>query len=250
MSEQLSRTERILGAGAMARLRRSRVAVFGAGGVGGFVIEALSRSGLGALDIIDSDTVALSNLNRQIIATRSTVGRLKVDAFAERIADIDPEVCVRTYPVFYLPDSEEAALFNFKDYDYVVDAIDTVAAKIDIILRAQEAGVPVISSMGCGNRIDPGKLAIMDLSKTSMDPLARTMRRELKKRGVAHVKVLCSSESPLRPVAEGPADGQLSGSADERPKRMAPGSTAFVPASAGLMIAAEVVRDLSGIAGV
>lgn len=238
MSEQLERTERLFGEPAMEQLRKSRVLVFGAGGVGGFVIEALARSGIGTLGICDSDSIVLSNLNRQIIATHRTVGLLKVDAFEARIAEIDPEVSVRKYPVFYLPDSEEAAQFDFAEYDYIVDAIDTVAAKIDIILRAQAEGVPVISSMGCGNRIDPGKLAIMDIYKTSMDPLAKVMRRELKKRGVKHLKVLCSSESPLVPL---PAESEEPGG------KRSPGSTAFVPSAGGLMIASEVVRELSGI---
>ena len=272
MTAQLERTERRFGSEAMERLRRSRVLIFGVGGVGGFVTEALARSGVGALDLCDSDEVALSNLNRQIIATHSTVGMRKVDAFEARIADIDPGIVVRKYPVFYLPDSEEAAQFDFAQYDYVVDAVDTVAAKIDIILRAQAAGVPVISSMGCGNRIDPGKLVITDIYKTKTDPLAKIMRRELKKRGVKHLKVLCSTEDPLVPQAPAAPDAGTAAAPGttvkaDAPKgrrapgstaapgttvkagapkgRLAPGSTAFVPTAAGLMIAAEVGRELT-----
>lgn len=257
MNAQLERTERLFGAEAMERLRRSRVLVFGAGGVGGFVIEALTRSGVGTLGICDSDDIALSNLNRQIIATHRTVGMQKADAYEARIREIDPDIIVKKYPVFYLPDSETAELFDFSEYDYIVDAIDTVAAKIDIILRAIEAGTPVISSMGCGNRVDPGKLAITDIYKTNMDPLAKVMRRELKKRGVKKLKVLCSSESPVVPLDLGTGqaedfgqDGAEMPQAQRTPaasgKKVPPGSTAFVPSAGGLMIAAEVVRDLTG----
>lgn len=256
MNAQLERTERLFGTEAMERLRRSRVLVFGAGGVGGFVIEALARSGIGTLGICDSDDIALSNLNRQIIATHRTVGMRKVDAFEARIREIDPDVIVEKYPVFYLPETEMAAMFDFSKYDYIVDAIDTVAAKIDIILRAIEAGIPVISSMGCGNRVDPGKLAITDIYKTNMDPLAKVMRRELKKRGVKKLKVLCSSESPVVPLDLESGRAEDFGQDGAEPqdlqtpaasgKKVPPGSTAFVPSAGGLMIAAEVVRELSG----
>ncbi|MBQ1290961.1 MAG: tRNA threonylcarbamoyladenosine dehydratase, partial [Lachnospiraceae bacterium] len=203
-----------------------RVAVFGVGGVGGYVVEALARGGIGALDLIDNDVICLSNLNRQIIALHSTIGMAKVDAAAQRIADINPECTVRRHKCFYLPQTR--AEFDFAFYDYVVDAIDTVTAKIDLILAAKEAGVPVISAMGCGNKLDPTRFEVADLSETTMDPLARVMRRELKKRGVLHVKVVYSKEPAIRPREEG----------------RTPGSVSFVPSAAGLVIAGEVIRDL------
>ena len=236
MSEQFSRTELIFGEEAMARLADSRVAVFGVGGVGGFVVEALARSGVGALDIVDNDTVALSNLNRQIIALRSTVGRYKVDVAAERIMDINPDCKVNALRTFFMPDT--AGQFDFSQYDYVVDAIDTVTGKIEIIMQAKAAGVPVISSMGAGNKIDPAAFEVADIYKTSVCPLAKVMRRELKKRGVKRLKVVYSQELPRTLAAEPENDPH---------RRRVPGSTAFVPSVAGLIIAGEVIKDISGI---
>lgn len=234
MLNQFSRTELLIGPEAMAKLRRSRVAVFGVGGVGGYVVEALARSGVGALDLIDSDRVSLSNLNRQIIATHATIGMLKVDAAAERVRDICPDIAVRRCPCFFLP--ENAGEFDFTQYDYVVDAVDTVSAKVEIVLRAQAAGVPVISAMGAGNKLDPSRFRVADIYKTKVCPLARAMRGLLKKRDVQHLKVVYSEEEPISPIGE---------VADAAPGRRAtPGSTAFAPAAAGLVLAGEVVRDL------
>ena len=226
MQEAFERTALLLGEEKLEKLAGSRVAVFGVGGVGGYVVEALARGGIGALDLIDNDVICLSNLNRQIIALHSTIGMAKVDAAAQRIADINPECIVRRHKCFYLP--QNRAEFDFASYDYVVDAIDTVTAKIDLILAAKEAGVPVISAMGCGNKLDPTRFEVADLSETTMDPLARVMRRELKKRGVLHVKVVYSKEPAIRPREEG----------------RTPGSVSFVPSAAGLVIAGEVIRDL------
>jgi len=239
----------LLGEEAMKKLAASRVAVFGVGGVGGYVVEALARSGVGQIDVIDNDTVALSNLNRQIIATMDTVGRNKVDVIAERIRSINPDAIVYRHKCFYLP--ETAGEFDFTAYDYVVDAIDTVTGKIQLILQAKEAGVPVISAMGAGNKLDPARFEVADIYQTSVDPLARVMRRELKKRGVESLKVVYSKEKPLQPLAEqGPAEetGQESGNEEAlHQRRSTPGSLAFVPSVAGLIIAGEVVRDLCGI---
>ena len=232
MEDMFSRTRMLLGDAAMDRLKRARVAVFGVGGVGGHVVEALTRSGVGALDLIDSDRVELSNLNRQIIATRDTLGMLKVDAAKARVLSINPDCQVKTYPIFFLP--ETADMFDFSQYDYVVDAIDTVAGKLQLIEAAQAAGVPVISSMGAGNKLDPTAFRVADISKTSVCPLARVMRRELKKRGIDHVKVVYSTEPALSPAPAG----------EETPRRATPGSVAFVPAVAGLVLAGEVVKDL------
>ena len=236
MENQFSRTQRLLGRSAMEILAGSRVAVFGIGGVGGHVVEALARSGVGALDLIDNDKVCLSNLNRQIIATHSTIGRYKVDVMRERIMDINPEAKVTAHRLFYLP--EAADRFDFTLYDYVVDAIDTVTAKIDLIVRAQNAGTPVISSMGAGNKLDPAGFEVADLYETSVDPLARVMRRELKKRGVRSLKVVYSREKALVPLPDTETQ-------EETTKRAVPGSTAFVPSAAGLIIASEIVRDLT-----
>ena len=224
----------LLGAEAMAKLHASRVAVFGVGGVGGYVVEALCRSGVGALELIDNDTVSLTNLNRQIIATRDTVGRPKVDVAAERAAAIDPEIEVRTYRAFFLP--ETANEFDFSRYDYIVDAIDTVAGKLALVQCAQAAGRPIISALGTGNKLDPTKLAIGDIYETSVCPLARVMRRELRRRGVSHLKVLWSREEPIKPLP----------SEEVTERRGLPGSTAFVPAAGGLIIASEIVRELIG----
>jgi len=246
--DQFARTQLLLGQEAMERLYQKRVAVFGIGGVGGYVCEALVRSGIGAFDLIDSDTVSLTNLNRQIIATRKTLGQYKVDVMRDRMLEINPEVRVRVHKCFFLP--ENADEFPFGEYDYVVDAVDTVTAKIELILRAQKENVPIISAMGAGNKLDAGRLKIADIYETSVCPLAKVMRRELKKRGVEHLKVVYSDEEPIRPLegkfgadADGlgfSGEGKTGGS-----RRSVPGSTAFVPAVAGLLIAGEIVRDLS-----
>ena len=248
MLEQFSRTERLLGREAMEKLSKARVAVFGIGGVGGYVCEALVRSGVGAFDLIDDDKVCLSNLNRQIIATRSTIGQYKVDVMKERILDINPEADVRIHKCFFLP--ENADSFPFAEYDYVVDAVDTVTAKITLVMKAQEHQVPVISSMGAGNKLDGSLFRVADLYQTNVCPLAKVMRRELKKRGVKRLKVVYSEEQPMRPIenmaeesgqkAINPADAQGS----RRARRAVPGSVAFVPSVAGLLLAGEVVKDL------
>lgn len=246
MEDRFSRSRMLLGEEAMKKLAASRVAVFGVGGVGGYVVEALARSGVGQIDVIDNDTVALSNLNRQIIATMDTVGRNKVDVIAERILSINPDAIVYRHKCFYLP--ETAGEFDFTAYDYVVDAIDTVTGKIQLILQAKEAGVPVISAMGAGNKLDPARFEVADIYQTSVDPLARVMRRELKKRGVESLKVVYSKEKPLQPLAEQePAEetGQDGGNEEAaHQRRSTPGSLAFVPSVAGLIIAGQVVRDL------
>ena len=233
--DQFTRTRLLLGDDGMSRLAGARVAIFGIGGVGGYAAEALARSGVGTLDLIDSDTVALSNLNRQIIATWKTIGMDKTEAMADRIHDINPEALVVQRKCFYLP--ETADQFDFTQYDYVVDAVDTVTAKIEIILQAQRAGTPVISSMGAGNKMDPSKFEVADIYKTSVDPLARVMRRELKKRGVRKLKVVYSKEEPMKPLFRIEAD-------PEAGRKDVPGSSAFTPSAAGLLIASEVVRDL------
>lgn len=232
METQFSRTERMFGEDGQRALLNARVAVFGAGGVGGFTIEALARAGVGAIDIIDHDTVSITNINRQIIATHDTVGMQKTEAFRQRIASIHPGCVVRTFDVFYGP--ETAAQFDFTEYDYVVDAIDTVSGKIELVLQAQAAGVSVISCMGAGNKIDPTRFEVADIYKTSVCPLARVMRNELRKRGVKKLKVVYSTEPPL-PLRQ-PADPQNG--------KVAPGSNSFVPACAGLIIAGEVIKDL------
>ncbi len=220
----------------MTKLAASRVAVFGVGGVGGHVVEALARSGVGALDLIDNDRVAPSNINRQIVAVHSTIGMLKVEAAELRVRDIAPDCKVRTYPTFFMP--ETADEFDFTQYDYVVDAIDTVTGKIEIIMRAKAAGVPVISSMGAGNKVDPTAFEVADIYKTSVCPLARVMRREMKKRGVKSLKVVYSKEEALTPIAGLCEDRGL--------RRSTPGSNAFVPSVAGLIIAGEVIKELTG----
>ena len=230
------RTELLLGAEAMEKLKNSRVAVFGVGGVGGYAVEALARSGIGALDLIDDDIVSESNINRQIIALRSTVGQPKVEVAAARVMDINPDCVVRTYRTFYTPETAEE--FDFSQYDYVIDAIDTVTGKIGLVMQAKDAGVPIISSMGAGNKLDPTAFKVADIYKTSVCPLARVMRRELKKRGVERLKVVYSEEEALTPSEDKtPEQGA-------HQKRQTPGSTAFVPSVAGLIIAGEVVKDL------
>ena len=240
MREEFSRTEMLLGVDAMDKLARSRVAVFGVGGVGGYVCEALARSGIGALDLIDKDRVALSNLNRQIIATHKTVGRYKADAMRERILSINPKAQVCVHPCFFLP--ENADSFPFSEYDYVVDAVDTVTAKIELVLRAQSAGVPVISSMGAGNKLNASAFRVADIYETKVCPLARVMRRELKKRGVERLKVVYSEEIPIQPK-------EACVQPENRGRRSMPGSVAFAPSAAGLVIAGEVVKDLVRIPG-
>lgn len=236
MLNQFSRTELLIGTENMRRLRQARVAVFGIGGVGGYVAEGLARSGVGTLELIDHDKVSVTNINRQIIATTKTVGRYKVDVAKERILEINPDAKVYARPVFYLPGTEDA--FDFTGYDYVVDAIDTVTGKLEIIQRAEEAGVPVISSMGAGNKLNPAEFEVADIYKTSVCPLAKVMRRELKKRGVKKLKVVYSKEKPLVPLSE------CAGALEDSGKRQTPGSMAFVPSVAGLIIAGEVIKDL------
>lgn len=233
MENQWIITELLLGEEAVERLKNSRVAVFGVGGVGGYVAEALARTGVGTFDLIDKDTVSVSNINRQIIATHSTVGRVKVEAMKERILEINPEAEVHIHKCFFLP--ENASEFDFSKYSYVVDAVDTVTAKIELVMQAQKAGVPIISSMGAGNKLDPSKFEVTDIYKTSVCPLARVMRRELKKRDVKHLKVVYSTEKALEPKFD------LS---EKEGRRAVPGSVAFVPSAAGLIAAGEVINDL------
>ena len=235
MNEQFSRTAIPLGEEAVSKLRKARVAVFGVGGVGGYTVEALARCGVGHLDLIDSDTVSISNINRQILATHSTVGMLKVEAAKNRILDINPECTVRTYPIFYLPETAEQ--FDFTQYDYIVDCIDTVTGKLQLVERAVAVGTPIICSMGTGNKLDASAFQVADISKTSMCPLARIMRKELKKRGINHLKVVYSQEEALTPDVD-PEELARTG------KRQIPGSVAFVPGAAGLILAGEVVKDL------
>lgn len=243
MPDQFSRTELLLGKPAMERLAGCRVAVFGIGGVGGYVCEALARSGVGELDLIDDDKVCLSNINRQIIATNKTVGQYKTDVMKERILDINPDAKVNTYRCFFLP--ENASDFPFDKYDYVVDAIDTVTAKIELVMQCRNSGVPIISSMGAGNKLDPTKFRVADIYKTQMDPLAKVMRRELKKRGIKKLKVVYSEEEPVVPDADSAENQVDAGTARQGSKRRStPGSTAFVPSVAGLIIAGEVIKDL------
>lgn len=238
MLNQFSRTELLLGDAAMKKLKNSRVAVFGVGGVGGYTVEALVRSGVGAIDLIDNDTVALTNINRQIIATLDTVGRDKVDVAEERIKSINSDCVVTKHKCFYLPETAEQ--FDFTDYDYVVDAIDTVKGKIEIVMRAKECSTPVISSMGAGNKLDPTAFEVADISKTSVCPLAKVMRVQLRKRGVNHLKVVYSKEPPLTPIITDDTKEEFSSTV----RRTLPGSTAFVPSVVGLIIASEVVKDL------
>lgn len=237
MQEQFSRSALLVGAENIERLHRARVAVFGVGGVGGYVVEALARSGVGTLDLIDNDRVCESNINRQIIAVHSTIGRYKVEVARARVMDINPEAVVHEWQTFYGP--ETAGLFDFSKYDYVVDAIDTVTGKLMLAEQAKEAQTPIISSMGAGNKLDPAAFMVADIYETSVCPLARVMRRELKKRGIEHLKVVYSKEKPLTPEKqEGRTDD------GEMTRRQTPGSMAFVPSVAGLIIAGEVIRDL------
>lgn len=249
MLNQFSRTQLLLGAEAMEKLKGAHVAVFGIGGVGGYVCEALVRSGVGAFDLVDDDKVCLTNLNRQIIATRKTVGKYKVEVMRDRILEINPDCDVRVHQCFYLP--ETADQFDFSTYDYVVDAVDTVTAKVTLVLEAQKAGVPIISCMGAGNKLDASALEVADIYDTSVCPLARVMRAELRKRGVKHLKVVYSKEPALTPIDDMtiscgthcicPPDTARKCTQ----RRQVPGSNAFVPAAAGLIIAGEVVRDIA-----
>ncbi len=237
METEFTRTELLLGKEALKTLASKRVAVFGVGGVGGFACEALVRSGIGTLDLFDKDTVSISNLNRQIIATYDTIDTYKVDAMKDRIKSINKNAVVYTHPVFFMP--ENAHEFDFSQYDYVIDAVDTVTAKLEIVMRAKQAGIPVISAMGAGNKLDPTRFEVADISKTSVCPLAKVMRKELKKRGIHSLKVVYSKEQPLVPKYEVKPDT----------RKIAPGSIAFIPSVVGLIIASEVIKDLGGING-
>lgn len=234
MSEMFSRTELLLGQEGLEKLKNSRVAVFGVGGVGGYVAEALARSSVGEIDLVDNDTVSFSNINRQIIATTKTVGQKKTQVMKERILEINPSARVNTFDVFFMPDTAE--LFDFSKYSYVVDAIDTVTGKIALVECAQKAGVPIISSMGAGNKLDPTQFEVTDIYKTSVCPLARVMRTELKKRGIKKLKVVYSKEPALTPLSDGGESG----------RKRTPGSVSFVPSVAGLIVAGEVIKDIIG----
>ncbi len=237
MHSQFSRSQLLFGEDGMEKLFRARVAVFGVGGVGGYAVEALARSGVGTLDLFDNDKVCLTNLNRQIIATHKTIGRYKVDAARDRIADINPAAVVNAFPIFFTP--ETSGEVDFSVYDYVVDAIDTVTGKIEIVVRCKQAGVRVISCMGAGNKLNAAALEVADIYKTSVCPLAKVIRKELRLRRIDNLKVVYSTELPLKPA--------LSGEETKTPRRQIPGSTAYVPATAGLMLAGEVVNDLTGV---
>lgn len=248
MLNQFSRTELLIGKEGMERLANARVAIFGIGGVGGYAVEALARSGVGTLDLIDDDKVCLTNINRQIIATRKTVGKYKVDVAKERILDINPDAQVNTYKTFYLPDTADQ--FDFSEYDYVIDAIDTVSGKIQLVEQAQKLHTPIISSMGAGNKMDPTAFEVADIYKTSVCPLAKVMRRELKKRGIRKLKVVYSKEKPLVPIDDMAISCKSHcicppGAVRKcTQRRQIPGSNAFVPSVVGLIIAGEVVKDL------
>lgn len=239
MSKQFDRTKRLLGKEAMEKLKNARVAVFGIGGVGGHAADALVRSGVGAIDIVDSDVVAESNINRQLIATTKTIGRKKVEVMQEHLLEINPQVQIYAHECFFLPETQEQ--FDFTKYDYVIDAVDTVTAKLALVEACQTAGVPIISSMGAGNKLDPTAFEVADIYKTSVCPLAKVMRRELKKRNIKHLKVVYSKEEPLEPIAD-----ETFVSDEVRARRATPGSIAFVPSVAGLILAGEVVKDLTG----
>lgn len=253
MPDQFSRTELIFGKEAMQKLAASRVAIFGIGGVGGFTAEALARSGVGTLDLIDDDRVCLTNINRQIFATRKTVGKFKIDVAKERLLDINPDMTVNTYKTFYMP--ETADQFDFTQYDYVVDAIDTVTGKIELVMNADKCKTPMISSMGAGNKLDPTKFQVADIYSTSVCPLARVMRYELKKRGIRKLKVVYSTEKPITPSEDMAISCKQHcicppGTARKCTQRsQIPGSTAFVPSVVGLIIAGEVIKDITGIRG-
>lgn len=251
MLNRFSRTQLLFGEEGMERLFRARVAIFGIGGVGGYTVEALARSGIGTLDLIDDDRICLTNLNRQILATRNTVGRYKVEVAQERVLEINPKAIVHTYKTFFAPQTAE--LFDFTQYDYVVDAIDTVTGKIALVEQAQHAGVPIISCMGAGNKLDPAAFEVADIYETSVCPLARVMRRELKKRGIKKLKVVYSKEPAMTPIEDMSISCRAhcicppGTSRKCTQRRQVPGSNAFVPPVAGLIIAGEVIRDLTGI---
>ena len=235
MDNQFSRTEMLLGKDAMEKLKGARVAIFGIGGVGGHTVEALARCGVGAFDLIDNDTVSITNINRQIIATLDSVGKYKTEVMKERILSINPEAEIEIHNCFFLPETQE--MFDFSNYDYVVDAVDTVTAKIALVMACEEAKVPIISSMGAGNKLNPAAFEVADIYKTSVCPLAKVMRRELKKRNIKKLKVVYSKEIPLTPGA----------SEEETTKRALPGSIAFTPSVAGLILASEIIKDLTGV---
>ena len=253
MLNQFSRTQLLLGEDSKERLKNARIAVFGVGGVGGYVCEALVRSGVGAFDLIDDDKVCLTNLNRQIIATRKTVGQYKAEVMRDRMLEINPDVDVQIHKCFFLP--ENADEFPFSEYDYVVDAVDTVTAKIELVMKCQKEGTPIISSMGAGNKLEASAFRVADIYKTKMCPLAKVMRRELKKRGVKKLKVVYSEEKPTRPIEDMSISCRTNCICPPGAKhkcterRDIPGSVAFVPSVAGLIIAGEVVKDLTGIKG-
>lgn len=251
MLNQFSRTELLLGKEKMEYLKNARVAVFGIGGVGGYTVEALARSGVGTLDLIDDDKVCLTNINRQIIATRSTVGKYKVDVARDRILDINPDAKVNIYKTFYMPDTAEQ--FDFSSYDYVVDAIDTVTGKIQLVMQANTCNVPIISSMGAGNKMDPTAFEVADIYKTSVCPLAKVMRRELKKRGIKKLKVVYSKEKAMTPIEDMAISCKSNCICPPETarkctqRRQVPGSNAFVPSVVGIIIAGEVIKDLTGM---
>ena len=253
MLNQFSRTQLLFGQEGMEKLYHARVAVFGIGGVGGYTVEALARSGVGTLDLIDDDRICLTNLNRQIFATRKTVGQFKVDVARQRILEINPKAVVNTYKTFYAPQTAEQ--FDFSQYDYVVDAIDTVTGKLELVVQAEKAGVPIISSMGAGNKMDPTAFEVADIYETSVCPLARVMRKELKKRGIKKLKVVYSKEPPMTPIEDMAVSCRtncICPPGTERKctqRRQVPGSNAFVPSVVGLIIAGEVVKDLTAMGG-
>jgi tRNA A37 threonylcarbamoyladenosine dehydratase len=248
MLNQFSRTELLFGKDAMSQLKKARVAVFGIGGVGGYTVEALARTGVGNIDIIDDDKVCLTNINRQIIATRKTVGKYKVDVMQERILDINPNVVVKKYQCFFLPENVDQ--FHFDEYDYIIDAVDTVTAKIELVMQAKKYNVPIISAMGAGNKLDPTRFEVADIYKTSICPLAKVMRRELRKRNVDHLKVVYSKEEPVKPIDDALIsckENCICPPGAERTctqRRAIPGSNAFVPSVVGLIIAGEVIKDI------
>ena len=241
MTDRFSRTEMLLGSDAMLKLMNARVAVFGLGGVGGYIVEALARSGVGALDIIDNDTVSITNLNRQIVAVEGTVGMPKTEAAKMRIMQINPDCKVTAYNTFYMP--ENSSDFDFTQYDYIADAIDTVTAKIELVMNANKCGTPIICSMGTGNKLNPAELEVADIYKTSVCPLARIMRYELKRRGIKKLKVVYSKEMPIVPTGAAAEKCR----AESTGKKNVPGSTAFVPAVAGMIIASEIVKDICSV---
>lgn len=248
MNNAFSRTALLMGDEGMEKLKNAKVAVFGVGGVGGYVVEALARSGIGTLELIDNDRVSLTNINRQIIAAHSTIGRYKVDVAKERILDINPAAAVNTHQTFFLP--ETASEFNFYDYDYVVDAIDTVTGKIALVMEAHRTNTPIISSMGAGNKLDAASFMVADIYETSVCPLAKVMRRELKKRGIDKLKVVYSREKPLTPQSDTDVMNEINDVNENDTsvrKRQTPGSVSFVPSVAGLILAGEVIREIAGI---